>query len=94
MWDLVKSFTNGVEIAEGYEFSLMEDHDLLGDALDFIEDVAAHQDRSAEFTKLTNDVHDGCPSERVATLQGLVKDDEFGVVDQGMSDFCALAHSL
>ena len=45
VWDLVKSFTNGMEIAEGYEFSLMEDHDLLGDALDFIEDVAAHQDR-------------------------------------------------
>ena len=41
---------------------------------------------ATEFTEFPNDVHDGGSCQRVAALKP-VKDDEFGVADQGVSNF-------
>ena len=83
-----------MEITQRHQFSLVKDDDLFGDALNFIQDVAAHEHRTAQLSEFPYHVHDGGSGQRVASLQRLIQNDEFRVVDQSMSDFGSLPHAL
>ena len=72
----------------------MQNDNLFSDALDFLQDVAAHDDGSPHASQFTNHVHDGRSSKGVAALQWFVKNDQFRVVDNGVSNFSSLPHAF
>ena len=92
--NLVEPFSDGVKVPKGHQFPLVENDNLFGDAFNFIQDMAAHQHRSTEFTEFTYHVHDGGSCQWVAPLEGFVEDDEVGVIDKCMCDFGSLSHAF
>ena len=49
VWDLVQPFTDGMQVAQGHQFALVEDDDLLGDAFDFTQNMTADEHGSAQL---------------------------------------------
>ena len=91
---LVEQFSNGVKIPEGEKSAIVQNQNLLSDALDFVQRVAAYQNGLAHRAKLSNDIHDGRSSEWITTGERLVQDDEVRVMDHRVGDFHPLSHPL
>ena len=66
----VEQIADGMEISKGQQPAIVEDDDLLGDSLDFFQNVARYEDRLSPSPKIPNPTHDAGSRDGVPTVQG------------------------
>jgi hypothetical protein len=85
---------NGAEVAGCGEAAGDDDEDVFGETLDFVEDVRGEDDGAAFGGLAPEEVHHLESLRWVGAVEGLVEEEDPGVVDDCGGDLDALAHAL
>src|SRR2546422_1912855 len=83
---------NGVDAARRNRFPVVNQHDVVRDALDLIEDVGRHDHVAAVAGEVGDRPQDVDPSRGVRPGERLIEDQDLRVVGEGLCKFRALAH--
>src|SRR5438094_1921457 len=82
-----------VDVARRDCFAVVDEHDVVRDPLDLIEDVGRHQHVPAVLGEVGDRLEDVNAAGRVRAGEGLVEDQARGMVGPGLGQLRALAHS-
>ena len=72
----------------------MDQNDVLGEALDLVQDVARRKDAGAPEPELAEELEHLMPGDRVEAGERLVDDEQLGLVCDRLGELGALAHAL
>ncbi len=90
----VQQFPDFRNAAFGQEPSTEEQEDPVRELGDFSQDVAGDEDADPALGHAAQEVHELEPGLRVEAVEGLVEDEDLGLVQEGLGQPDALAHAL
>src|SRR5262245_50663949 len=82
------------DVSEGEQTALMQEDDGRGHGLDLMEDVRRDENAYASLAKLTDQSDEMSAPKGVEPVEGLVQNQETGMVDHRLRDLDLLAHAL
>ena len=91
---LVDQVANLVHVAFGDDAAVVDQQDVRRHRLDFVQDVARHQDALARAPPLLDQSNRAAPHDRIHAAQRLVEDQQLGIVHDRLRELDALAHAL
>ena len=83
-----------VQIARADDFAVLDEHDGVTGDFDFAEKVGIEEHGGASFSLVANDVANEPAAHRVEAGCGLIEEDEFGLMDESLSEADALQHAF
>ena len=86
--------TNLVDISLGENLAVIDDQNLFGDCLDFVEHMARDENRFSFTSELADVLGDFRTTERVDPGKWLVENDDVGIVGHALGQFGSLNHPL
>src|SRR6266550_3272300 len=89
---LIDERTDRVNVARRDRLAVVNQHDVVRDALNLVQDVGRHEDVPAVFREVGDGPENLHASHRVRSGQRLIKDEDLRIMRKGLRELRALAH--